>query len=302
MPMHHKVTYHDGEMAVQERAGVRKVAEQSLKGLRDSIPAGAAHFLEGQPMLIIGAATSPRRVWASLLYGPPGFIHVVDAHTVRISSRLPSHDPLYQALIEGTDLGTFAIELETSRRLRVNGHAVVRDDGVDLQVREMFGNCQQYIQLRELEAAAVSEAPPSLTQGQALTLDQQQRVRSADTFFVASMHPQAGADVSHRGGLPGFVHVVGANELLWPDYSGNNMFQTLGNLALNPACGLLFLDFESGSTLQLSGQAEILWNDPRAADFAGARRLVRFKIAEIIEMQNRFPLHWGFRGYSPHNP
>jgi hypothetical protein len=92
------------------------------------------------------------------------------------------------------------------------------------------------------------------------------------------------------------------SELLWPDYSGNNMFQTLGNLALNPACGLLFLDFENGSTLQLSGRAEVLWDDPRLADFPGARRLVRFGLTEVVEVQDGLPFRWNFHGYSPFNP
>ena len=249
MPSDVKLSYHAGEVAVQEQAGVRTVAEQSLKGLRNFIPAGAAHFLEQQPVLIIGAATGPGAVWASILHGRPGFIQVVDEHTVRIHSRLPSHDPLFEALTAGTALGTLAIELQTRRRLRVNGDAILRDDGIHLQVREMFGNCQQYIQLRELDQTAGSEAMPAMIRRTVLTPEQQRRLSSADTFFIASVHPEAGADVSHRGGRPGFLHAMSPSELLWPDYSGNNMFQTLGNLALNPACGLLFLDFENGSTL-----------------------------------------------------
>ena len=304
MPSERKVTYHTGEVAVQERAGVRGVAEQSLKGLRDFIPAGAARFLEEQPMLIIGGAVGPgpEQVWASMVHGPRGFIHVVDEHTVRIESRVPTHDPLFAALTAGTALGTLAIELETRRRLRVNGDAIQHDEGIDLRVREMFGNCQQYIQLRELEMAPASEVEALVTRTQALTPDQQDRIRAADTFFIASMHPEVGADVSHRGGNPGFVHVLSANELLWPDYSGNNMFQTLGNLALNPACGLLFLDFDSGTTLQVSGRAEVLWNDQRVADFPGARRLVRFTLTDVVETRHRLPFRWNFHGYSAFNP
>ena len=294
--------YHAGEIAVQQRAGVRDLAERSLKGLRDFVPAGAAHFLEQQSMLIIGAAAPTGLVWASLMYGLPGFIRVVDERTVQINGRLPAEDPLYNALAASTALGTLAIELETRRRLRVNGDAILRNATIHLQVREMFGNCQQYIQLREMEAASGDGIPPTVKRAQGLTREQGEQICSADTFFIASMNQQTGADVSHRGGKPGFVHVLSPSELLWPDYSGNNMFQTLGNLALNPACGLLFLDFESGRTLQLSGRAEILWNDPRLVDFPGARRLVRFEIAESIETENAFPLRWSFRAFSAYNP
>lgn len=301
MPSDPKPASHPGELAVQEQAGVRNVAA-SFKPPADSVPAGAAHFLEEQSLLILGGAASSGKVWASLLYGRPGFIHAVDEQTVEIKSPMPVTDPLYDALAGGTALGTLAIELETRRRLRVNGDAILRNGSIHLQVREMLGNCQQYIQLRELEAISGGDAPLTVRRSQSLTPEQQEQVRSADTFFIASMNHQAGADVSHRGGKPGFVHVINSSELLSPDYAGNNRFQTLGNLTLNPASGLLFLDFESGSTLQLTGRAEILWNDSRMAEFPGARRLVRFEIAEAIETQNAFPLRWGFRGYSPFNP
>lgn len=301
MSSSHKPEYHTGERAVQERAGGRSIAEQSLRGIRDFVPSGAARFLAEQPMIILGAATGPDQVWASVLHGPRGFIQVLDERTLRIAGRLPAEDPLHASLAAGAAVGTLAIELETRRRLRVNGDAILEPDGITLYVREMFGNCQQYIQLRELEEVA-EFAAPSVKRGELLTPDQQERLRAADTFFVASMHPQAGCDVSHRGGQPGFVHVTSPSELLWPDYSGNNMFQTLGNLAVNPACGLLFLDFESGSTLQLSGHAQVLWDDPRMQAFPGARRLVRFEVREIIDIHGRLPLRWGFRGYSPYNP
>lgn len=296
-----KPNYHAGELAVQGHAGVRKVAEQSLRGIRDFLPAGAAHFLEEQQMLIIGAAARQGMVWASVLHGPPGFIYPLDEHTVRIESCLPAEDPLLESLRAGTALGTLAIDLETRRRLRLNGEAILQPDGIHLHVREMFGNCQQYIQLREFEVAAAETAIPP-KQGQLLTPAQQERIRRADTFFIASAQRDSGADVSHRGGRPGFVKVPSASELLWPDYSGNNMFQTLGNLASNPPSGLLFLDFETGTTLQVAGSAQVLWDDPRMADFPGARRLIHFDVAEVIESERRLPLRWNLRGYSPYNP
>jgi predicted pyridoxine 5'-phosphate oxidase superfamily flavin-nucleotide-binding protein len=293
--------YHPGELSVQERAGVRAVAERSVKGIRDFVPAGAAHFLEEQQMLFIGAVAESKKVWASLLYGPRGFVHTEDENTVRIEARLPEDDPLFSTLAAGTALGTLAIDLETRRRLRLNGDAVVEPDGIYLHVREMFGNCQQYIQLRQLDEVTI-ETPKAAELSRALSPAQQERIRVADTFFIASAHPEAGADISHRGGRPRFIHVSGAQELLWPDYSGNNMFQTLGNLALNAACGLLFLDFETAATLQLTGTAEVLWDTPQMEEFPGALRLVRLQVQQVIEMQHRFPLRWALRGYSPFNP
>ena len=142
---------------------------------------------------------------------------------------------------------------------------------------------------------------PSVQDFDSLTLTQQARITSADTFFIASMHSESGADASHRGGYPGFIQVVNNNLLLFPDYIGNNMFKTLGNIALNPNSGLLFVDFECGNTLQLTGKASIIW-DERTQQFSGAERLIEFQIEGVRETMNATNLRWKFAEYSPFNP
>ena len=77
---------------------------------------------------------------------------------------------------------------------------------------------------------------------------------------------------------------TGPTELLIPDYAGNTMFNTLGD-SPHPNAGLLFVDFERGSTLQLTGLAEILWDDRRAAAFVGAERLLSFAIDQVVEIE-----------------
>jgi predicted pyridoxine 5'-phosphate oxidase superfamily flavin-nucleotide-binding protein len=135
-----------------------------------------------------------------------------------------------------------------------------------------------------------------------LNAEQQTCIRRADTFFIATFHPEAGADASHRGGMPGFVTVLSPNELEWPDYSGNNMFQSLGNLSVYPKAGLLFVDFEGGSTLQLTGEAEVLWDEDLALRFPGAKRLLKFHMDEVIATEGAFPQRWQLVEYSPANP
>jgi predicted pyridoxine 5'-phosphate oxidase superfamily flavin-nucleotide-binding protein len=134
------------------------------------------------------------------------------------------------------------------------------------------------------------------------TDEQRRLILNADTFFIASAYPEGGADASHRGGNPGFVWFLNGNTLEFPDYSGNTMFNTLGNIAVNPSAGLLFLDFEGGGTLQLTGEARIVWDVGRAAGFAGAERVVEFRVQEAVEIQSSIPLRWQFQGYSPFNP
>jgi hypothetical protein len=96
--------------------------------------------------------------------------------------------------------------------------------------------------------------------------------------------------------------VENEQRLLFPDYRGNNMFNTLGNIISNPRTGLLFPDFQSGSALQLSGSARILWEDPRMKQFEGAHRLVEFDIEQVIELPEATGLRFQFQGYSPMLP
>ena len=88
-------------------------------------------------------------------------------------------------------------------------------------------------------------------------------IRSADTFFLGTTHPERGNDASHRGGPAGFVYAE-RKTVEWPDYPGNNMFNSFGNLAVDPTAALLFIDFRNGRTLQLSGSANVVWDTPAA--------------------------------------
>ena len=131
-----------------------------------------------------------------------------------------------------------------------------------------------------------------------------QLAHNADTLFIASSTPQArghagseGVDVSHRGGLPGFVRVTqhddGSTVLHIPDYRGNHFFNTQGNLLLNPLAGLLFIDHHSGDLLQLTGHTELLWQDTE-------RREIRFTVDSGVWRAGALPLQWSAPEFSPH--
>jgi uncharacterized protein len=195
------------------------------------------------------------------------------------------------------------IEPATRRRVRVNGHAeLLPDGGLLLRAAEVFGNCQKYIQAREWGEVETDAAATPGQHTDALTASQHEWVARADTCFIASTHPEGGVDASHRGGQPGFVSVLDDGRLVLPDYAGNTMFQTLGNLAGNAHAGLLFVDFESGSTLQLTGSAEIIWDADRIAPYPGAERLVEFTVAQVRETRGVTPLRGRLLGFSPFNP
>jgi len=296
--------YHPGELSVQERAGVREMADRIGRSIGSRIPPAARNFLRSQPLVVVGSADANQRVWASLLTGAPGFLHAADEHTVRINARPAAGDPLCDNLAANSQVGMIAIEFATRRRMRLNGRAQVGADGaITIHAQQVYSNCPKYIQARRWRGRpSEADSTPVVRRQSTLTQDQERWIRESDTFFIASHHPEGGTDASHRGGLPGFVRVLNDYRLVWPDYAGNTMFQSLGNIAVNPQAGLLFIDFERGQTLQLTGRARILWDPERIAEFAGAERLVEFDVDEAVEIAGAHSLEWRFLDYSRENP
>jgi hypothetical protein len=126
------------------------------------------------------------------------------------------------------------------------------------------------------------------------------RIRSADTFFLGTAHPGRGTDASHRGGPAGFVRVAG-NQLWWPDYPGNNLFNSFGNLVVSPEAALLFPDFATGRTVQLSGTAEVEWDYPdQPGDDGYTGRRAVFTVERIASGQQLTARQAGHP--SPHDP
>ena len=297
-------TYHPGELSVQKQAGVRQMADRIGRSIRSAIPPAALDFLSSQPMVVVGSVERDQRVWASLLTGAPGFLEAVKEQTLRIAARPSPGDPLGANLAENGQLGLIVIEFATRRRMRLNGRAEIGPDGVIyVHAQQVYANCPKYIQTRTWTLKAPEpQVSPIVHRQTCLVEEQQQWIREADTFFIASHHSDGGADASHRGGNPGFVRLLSAHRLVWPDYPGNMMFHSLGNIAANPQAGLLFIDFETGRTLQLTGRARIIWDKERTAEFAGAERLVEFDIEEVVEIAGAHSLQWCFGGYSNFNP
>lgn len=296
--------YHPGEREVQERVGVRQMAERVSRIMQPYIPPAAQDFIKNHYMLIAASVDERGRVWASLVTGQPGFAEALDETTVQITQpNLLEGEPLLANLQFNSEIGILLIEFATRQRMRLNGQAFIDKNG-NIQVfsRQVYSNCQKYIQKRlPYELIEDNKDPVGVEKSQSLSVSQQRMIEKADTFFVASYHPEGGADASHRGGLPGFIRLENGI-LTWPDYSGNKMFNTLGNIQANPNTGLLFLDFEKGNVLQLTGLARIIWDEARVKTFTGAERLVEFVPEEILEYKGANPLRWDFKEYSHYNP
>ncbi|WP_208777545.1 pyridoxamine 5'-phosphate oxidase family protein [Streptomyces griseorubiginosus] len=288
--------YHEGSRALQDQAGVRDMADHVGRAIGDRIKPVAAAFLELQPLLMLGAAAPDTgRVWATALAGQPGFVRATSAHQMSVTGRLHPDDPLLPALTtDGTEVATIALDPRTRRRMRLNGRLRPTGNGFEVEAERVFANCPKYIQRRERFELLSERTVGSPSHGGELTPEQRAFIASADTFFVASVH-NGRVEISHRGGNPGFVRLDSPRRLSWQDYPGNAMFLTLGNLASDPRAGLLFLDWTTGTTLQLTGEGHTEF----AAD--GERR-VRFTVSETIETPGALPLRWSDPEPSPANP
>ncbi|MFG2618069.1 pyridoxamine 5'-phosphate oxidase family protein [Streptomyces sp. NPDC048507] len=287
--------YHRGSVAVQERVGVRALAEHVGRSIGSEVGEAAAGFLARQPHLVVGAADAAGRVWASLLTGPPGFVRADGRGRITVTGGLPAGDPLAGALATaGTGVGTIALDPRTRRRMRVDGTLAVLPGGFAVEAERVFANCPKHLGKRG-PVELVAEGPGVVWRGTSLTARAASAVRGADTFFIATTAAEHGAEASHRGGPPGFVEVLSATELVWPDYAGNAMFLTLGNLALDGRAGLLFPDWEGGGLLQIAGRARTEFGE-------GGERRVRFTVEAAVESLHPGRLRWSAPEHPPAGP
>ncbi|MBM7060936.1 pyridoxamine 5'-phosphate oxidase family protein [Pseudomonas sp. UL073] len=301
--------FHPGEQAIQRHVGVREQMEAvGQRVIRDYMPDQHRQFFAQLPWLLVGSQDHDGQPQASLLWGQPGFAHSHAPDHLRIDALAEPDDPLYANLRPGARLGLLGIELPTRRRNRMNGALLEQDDsGFSVAVQQSFGNCPKYIQIRDWQIE--HREPGPLESGVGLDRRWLELVQRSDTLFIASQHGDphsGGVDISHRGGAPGFV-TLGADQRLWlPDYSGNLMFNTLGNLLLDPRCGLLWVDFASGDLLQLEARAELYWPDQLTAVGvtlpAGTERLLALSPGRWRLRRNRLALRFGAPQRSPYLP
>lgn len=293
--------FHAGELDAQRRVGVADTADQrGQRSIRDHMPDQHRQFFAQLPFMLLAGIDPDGQPWPSLRVGQAGFVASPDDRTLRIAGIELPGDPLHETWRPGAPVGGLGIELPTRRRNRVNGAITAVDhDVLTLSVSESFGNCPQYIQSREPVFIEPDVSKQSERRAANLDDDDRALLERADTFFIATAVAARGADVSHRGGMPGFVRVDSANMLTVPDYSGNNFFNTIGNLLLEPRAGLLFIDFDSGDLLYVAVQAEVVWDGPEVQAFRGARRLLRFHVQDVRRTTRVLPFRWSPVQYSP---
>ena len=302
--------FHLGEVQAQDRLGVReKIGAFASRLIRDYLPEHHREFYATLPFVLLGSVDDQGRPWASIIAGRPGFMSTPDARTLNIAGELLFGDPLKGALKPGADIGLLGIQPEARRRNRLTGCVRSIDgDGISIETVQTFGNCPQYIQTREVEVLPAVESPHAerpVDISDRFDRRTRELIERSDTLFIATAYTEGpaaasqGADVSHRGGKPGFVRVEDERTFVFPDFSGNLHFNTVGNIIMNPKAGFLFADFDSGDLIYTTGSAEIVWDSQEVQAFAGAERLIRFRAEQVIRVESSLPLRFEFGEYSP---
>jgi predicted pyridoxine 5'-phosphate oxidase superfamily flavin-nucleotide-binding protein len=290
--------FHDGERAAQALAGLASHGA----GIRTFMPDQHRDFFAGLPWLFAGLLDRQGWPLATVLTGEPGFASSPTATTLSVRAMQAEDDPASATLRPGAPIGLLGIEFETRRRNRANGMVAARDaGGFDVSVSQSFGNCAKYIQIRHRRDVRPG-VPGAIEPLTGLDDAARAQIGRADTFFIASAtpagHAGGGLDMSHRGGRPGFVRLEG-DTLTVPDFAGNRYFNTLGNLLLEPRAALLFVDFATGTTLQLQGTTEIVWDGAELSRLDGAQRLWRFHVARAWRRRHAMPLRWSEPEFAP---
>ena len=270
--------------------------------IRNEMPQQHQTFFAALPYVFVGALDDGGAPLATILTGAPGFVHSPDPQTLVVRALPATADPTTAGIAVGSDIALLGIDLATKRRNRANGTIVAKDEqGFTIHVEQSFGNCPKYIQRRSV--AAANRIPGKLEESPGLDATARALITNADTFFIASrsrssIREAARVDISHRGGLPGFVTIGADGSLIVPDYRGNRYFNTLGNLLGDPRATLLFIDFERGDLLQLQGIVTIDWSREPPTGTTLLERSWHFQVDRSWRRPAAIPLQWQFIEYS----
>ncbi len=290
--------FHAGELAAQALAGVASRGA----GIRPFMPDQHRIFFGQLPWLFAGVLDHDGWPLATVLAASPGFVESPTPTALSIVALPSRDDPAFASFRPGSPIGLLGLELETRRRNRANGRIeAILENGFAVEIEQSFGNCAKYIQVRN-RVQDGREPIASPAEFSELDTDARALIAGADTLFIASAATHeaetGGVDISHRGGRPGFVRIDG-DTLTIPDFAGNNYFNTFGNLLQEPRASLLFVDFATGTLLQLQGEAEIIWQGPELARLDGTERLWRFHVRRGWRRDHALPLRWSAPEFAP---
>ncbi|KAF2713736.1 hypothetical protein K504DRAFT_145639 [Pleomassaria siparia CBS 279.74] len=296
----------------------------------------ASSMLQRAPLLAIGALDAQCRPWTSIWGGHAGFSRPLGGGIIGTRTIVDGvNDPVVQALVGDVEKGEvtqdetkmfagLSIDLMIRKRVKIFGHLVAgsvseidiefehstdkpkgapeKQDQIQLvtKIEQSLGNCPKYLNQYEIRPALVTSKVVS-HQSSELCTGAKELIGKSDMFFLSSSTTED-MDTNHRGGPPGFVRILSDTEIVYPEYSGNRLYQTLGNLQMNPKVGITFPDYVNGDVLYITGTAEILVEHAAASVLPGSNLALKITIDEALLVASGLPFRGTRKDSSPYNP
>ncbi|KAJ4349563.1 uncharacterized protein N0V89_008179 [Didymosphaeria variabile] len=325
------MSFHEGETKMHELLHVPHLDNPTSTMLTPQ----AAFRLQQAPLLAIGTLDSQDRPWTSLWGGKHGFSEMLGGGMIGTRTLVDAaHDPVVQALLGHAEKGRMVsgkekmlagltISLMERKRVKIFGRMIagcvdevkveVDDDRerpagmpekqnqVQLitKVEQSLGNCPKYLNQYDIQPAMVTST--LISQSESLSEEAKALILKADMFFLTTSVPED-MDTNHRGGPAGFVRVLSDTEIVYPEYSGNRLYQSLGNLLVNPKIGITFPDYKTGDIVYITGTTDVLAGDDATAILPGSNLAVKIKIGEARVVKQGLPLRGMRKTPSPYNP
>ncbi len=270
--------YHAGQIAAQTEANTRPVAERLTRWVGP-----VAEFAAAADLVLLATVDTAGVPRFAALAGAPPLATMGEDGALRLTAAPAGWQPQADERTEAA-CGGIAISLGQRRRARLNGVLRRAADGWTLAATETFVNCRKYI----APSLALAEAPHAGPAGrEPLALEDPwlgALLAGAETAFLSSVSPAGLPDVSHRGGPAGFLTLAGG-VLSWPEYVGDGMFKSAGNVRATGAATLLVLELATGDAAELWGHAA----------YTTARREPEPRAAGLLQGRDPFPVQGAMR-------
>ncbi|GAB7363445.1 hypothetical protein MBLNU230_g3719t1 [Neophaeotheca triangularis] len=332
MAFYQDLPWHEGETAVKRALRVSEDINPTIPGLSPQL----ANHLQIVPLLAVGTLDKEGRPWTTIWGGESGFARPLAPAIIGIRTPVPGqHDPVVEELVgkeatgeivreEGTGrmVSGLTIDLETRKRVKLFGRMVAgalgtkaNDDEANqappipeiqlvLRIEQSLGNCPKYLNSKHITPSPSN--PTLISNSPQLPLDAIDLLAHADLFFISSTNSAHDMDTNHRGGPAGFLRLASNNPsgaiLLYPEYSGNRLYQTLGNLTTTPLAGLCIPDFRNGNLLTLTGRTRIFYPPEAATQIPHSTLAVEITVTHARFIQTALPFRGRPGDPSPYNP
>ncbi|KAH6679118.1 oxidoreductase-like protein [Halenospora varia] len=291
----------------------------------------AAQTLMRSPLVALGALDSEGRPWTTILGGEAGFSQPIAQGIIGMKTTVDMvHDPVVETLLgeakdgsviqvkelgKGKMVSGLAIDLETRRRVKLFGRMIAgavsgTEEGIGeaqvvVKIEQSLGNCPKYLNKKHI----IPHIPKPHLESSTLPLSTKavDLISQSDLFFISSSNHDRDMDTNHRGGPPGFVRVLSNSPvegvtLVYPEYSGNRFYQTLGNLLSTPQAGLAFLNFENGDILYVTGKTEVLAGEAARNLIGHTNLAVKIHVEAARYVSNALSFRGQLGERSPYNP